>query len=83
MAFPTTRKGCPEGAGPDADPLGPCMPNATHVKQQLALLPAGARALTLEADDGIYYLQDPNASANRWGGMASNCESASSRPLLC
>ena len=73
VAFPTTRKGCPEGAGPDADPLGPCMPNVTHVKQQLALLPAGARALTLEADDGIYYLQDPNASANRWGGMASNC----------
>ena len=80
VAFPTTRKGCPEGAGPNADPLGPCMPNVTYVKQQLALLPPGARALTLDANDGIYYLQDPNASANRWGGMASNCESQTLPP---
>ena len=72
MGFPTSRKGCPEGAGPDADPLGPCMPNTSDVKARLDLLPAGSRALTLEAGAGVYYLQDKNSSVNRWGGMGSD-----------
>ena len=73
VSFPTRRgPSCPDGAGPDADPLGPCMPNASLVKLGLDALPTGSRALTLEAGAGIYYLQDKNASANRWGGMGAN-----------
>ena len=34
-------------------------------------MPAGARALTLESGAGIYYLDDKNKSAQRWGGMGS------------
>ena len=72
VSFSTSRKGCPDGAGPDADPLGPCMPNAKLVKLALDALPAGSRALTLESGPGIYYLYDKNQSAQRWGGMGAD-----------
>ena len=65
-------KACPDGAGPDVDPLGPCMPNASEVKLALDVLPAGSRALTLEAGPGIYYLFDKNKTAKRWGGMGAD-----------
>eukprot|EP00037_Helgoeca_nana_P021386 m.215738 g.215738 ORF g.215738 m.215738 type:complete len:584 (+) comp25629_c0_seq1:75-1826(+) len=70
VGFPTLRgPGCPDGAGPTADPLGPCFTPPMQVKAALDLLPQGGRALTLEAGPGMYYLFDPNATANRWGGM--------------
>jgi hypothetical protein len=72
VAFPTVRgKGsaCPEGAGPGADPLGPCMPQPKLIKQALDEKPPGARALTLEAGPGIYYLYDENQSVVRYGAM--------------
>eukprot|EP00038_Savillea_parva_P025692 m.48971 g.48971 ORF g.48971 m.48971 type:complete len:577 (+) comp7061_c0_seq1:143-1873(+) len=70
VPFPTIRgPSCPEGAGPTADPLGPCFTPPATVKSALDQLPAGVRALTLEAGPGMYYLFTPNASDAPWGGM--------------
>ena len=69
---PTTRHNCPAGAGPTADPLGPCFTAPSVAAAALSQLPAGAQALSLESGSGMYYLQDSNASADRWGGMGPN-----------
>ena len=45
------------------------MPQPKLIKQALDEKPPGARALTLEAGPGIYYLYDENQSVVRYGAM--------------
>jgi hypothetical protein len=60
--------GCPAGGkGVGANPLGPCFTSPAAAKAELDRLPAGARAISLEGNS-MYYLEDANASAARWGG---------------
>jgi hypothetical protein len=61
---------CPDGAGPTADPLGPCFVSPADVKAQLDAFPPGCRAINL-AGQSMIFLDSKNASAQPWGGEGS------------